>query len=244
METRRRRVRRPSGNRGMTLIELLIVLLILSLTSDAIFSLMFASLKTYWKGDVATQVQQGARISVDRMTRDLRQARRLINAVTETVGATSVTFNTACSPSTPQISMALPHVALVSLTPTSTPQIFAPDPAPPSGTFPGSTPSAGTVPYDGWYVSYYLAASSNSATPNSTGPYLIRASYDGSAITLADVASNVTTLALNPGGTCPTTATRELTVQVTASQTQTGQNVSSQTIVTDDIALRNSGGPP
>lgn len=227
MQSHRRTLRvRPSGDRGMTLIELMVVVAIMSVASSAMFSLLFAGLKTYWKGDVATQVQQGARISIDRMTRDLRQARRLINGVSETVGATSVTFNTGCT--TPQISMALPHLASVSLADGST--IFAPD-----------ANASGTIPYDGWYVSYYLAAASNSATVDTAGPYLIRATYDitNNTLALATVAGNVTALAFNPGGTCPTTSTREFTAQVTASQTQTGQNVSSQTVVTDDVTLRN-----
>ena len=222
---------RPA-ERGMTLIELLIVLLILSTASGAMFSLLFAGLKSYWRGDAATQAQQGARISIDRMIRDLRGAGQLINSVTETVGATSVTFNTSCT--TPQISMALPHLASVTLTPTGT--IFATDAET------GAMPLPGQLPYTGSYVSYYLAASSNSATPNTAGPYLIRASYDLVANTLAvaTVAGNITGLGLNPSGTCPTASSRAFTIQVTAARTQTGQNVSSQAVVTDDVTLRNS----
>lgn len=221
------------ADRGMTIIELMIVLLILSLTSDALFSLLFAGYKTYWKGDVATQVQQGARVSVDRMIRDLRQAGQLVNGVTETVGATTITFNTSCTPN-PQISMALPHLATVSLTPSGS--IFATDAET------GGMPHPGQMPYLGTYVSYYLAASSNSATANAAGPYLIRAAYDlvGNTIVLTNVAANVTGLSLNPAGTCPTAASKEFTVQVTASQTQTGQNVASTAIVTGDVTLRNS----
>jgi prepilin-type N-terminal cleavage/methylation domain-containing protein len=232
--TRRRRVPRAFGDRGMTLIELMIVLLILSLTSDAIFSLLFASLKTYWKGDAATQAQQGARVSVDRMIRDLRQAGQLINGVTKTVGATSVTFNTSCT--TPQISFALPHLGSVQLTPTTAGIISATDAET------SVMPHPGLLPYAGTYVTYYLAASSNSATANTTGPYLIRAAYDivGNTIALTNVAGNVTGLALNPAGTCPTASSKEFTIQVTATQTQTGQNVSSQIVVTGDVTLRNS----
>lgn len=216
----------------MSLVELLIVLAILSITSDAIFSIMFASLKTYWKGDVATQVQQGARVSADRMIRDLRQAGQLINGVTETAGATSITFNTSCT--TPQISMALPHLASVALTPTGT--IFGPD-AEVAG-----MPNPGQIPFAGSYVSYYLASSSNGTTPNTTGPYLVRASYDlvATTIRVTTVAGNVTGLSLSHQGSCPTTASRQFTIQVTASKTQTGQNVSSQATVTDDVELRNS----
>lgn len=223
--------RRPA-DRGMTLIELIIVLAILSMASGAMFSLLFASLKAYWKGDVATQVQQGARISVDRMTRDLRQAGQLLNGVTKTVGLNSVTFNTSCTP--PQVSMVLPHLASVTLTPTGT--IFATDAET------STMPNPGLVPYAGSYVTYYLAASTNGPTPNTTGPYLVRATYDLVANTIAVtfVGSNITGLSLNPGGSCPTTSAKEFTIQVTASQTQTGQNVSSQATVTDDVMLRNS----
>lgn len=224
----------------MTLIELMVVLAILLVASGAMFSLLFQGLKTYWKGDVATQVQQGARISIDRMTRDLRQAGQLINGVTETAGSTLVTFNTSCttvsSPTTPtQVSMALPHLAPVPLTPTGA--IFATDAET------NAMPHPGLIPYAGSYVSYYLAASSNSATPNAAGPYFIRASYDlvANTITLATVAGNVTGLSLSAaGGSCPTTSSREFTMQVTASQTQVGQNVSSQATVTDAVTLRNS----
>jgi len=212
----------------MTLLELIIVLAILSVTSDAIFSLMYASLKTYWKGDAATQAQQGARIATDRMIRDLRQARRLITGVTETAGSTSVTFNTGNCATAPQISFALPHLASFTLSDGST--IYDTD-----------ANASGTIPYDGWYVSYYLTATSNGTTANATGPYLVRASYDlvGNTLIVTDVANNITGLAFNPAGTCPGTSAREFTLQVTALQNQTGQNVSSKTIVTDDVALRN-----
>ena len=223
--------RRPA-DRGMTLIELIIVLAILSMASGAMFSLLFASLKVYWKGDVATQVQQGARISVDRMTRDLRQAGQLLNGVTKTVGSTSVTFNTSCTP--PQVSMVLPHLASVTLTPTGT--IFATDAET------STMPNPGLVPYAGSYVTYYLAASTNGLTPNTTGPYLVRAAYDlvANTITVVTVSSNITEFGLNPGGSCPTTSAKEFTVQVTASQIQAGQNVSSQVTINDDVMLRNS----
>jgi prepilin-type N-terminal cleavage/methylation domain-containing protein len=218
--------------RGMTLLELMIVLAILSLTSSAIFSLLFAGLKTYWKGDAATQVQQGARVSIDRMMRDLRQAGQLINNVTKTVGATSVTFDTTCT-TDPQVSFVLPHLGTVTLTPSGS--IYAPDAET------SSMPHPGTMPFAGTYVSYYLAASSNSATPNATGPYLIRASYDlvANTITLSDVATNITGLSLNPGGSCPTPSSTEFTVQLTASLNQTGQNVASTTVVADGVTIRN-----
>lgn len=232
MAARRTAGLRRTGERGMSLIELLIVLAILSLTSEAVFSLLYAGLKTYWKGDAASQAQQGARIAVDRMIRDLREAGQLINGTTETAGMNSITFNTSCT--TPQISVALPHFATVALTPTGS--IFATDAET------SSMPNPGTVPYAGTYVSYYLSAVSNSGTANTTGPYLIRASYDlvARTITLTDVAANITGLSFTAGGSCPTTSSRSFTVQVTATLNQTGQNVSSSATVTDDVTLRNS----
>ena len=213
----------------MTLIELMIVLVIISLTSEAVFSLLYAGFKTYWKGDAASQAQAGARISADRMVRDLRQAGQLLDGITETAGANSLTFNTSCT----AISMALPHLGTVALTSGS---VFATDPET------SAMPNPGTMPFAGTYVSYFLSATSNSATANTTGPYLIRGSYDlvAGTITLTNVATNVTQLHFTAGGSCASSSSRSFTLQVTATQTQTGQNVSSSAIVTDDVTLRNS----
>lgn len=210
----------------MTLLELMIVLAILSMASSAMFSLVLMSFKTYWKGDVAIQVQQGGRLSLDRMTRDLRQARRLVNGVTPSVGLASFTFNTGCS--TPQVSAVLPHFGNVTLTDGST--IYTLD-----------ANAFGVAPYDGAYVSYYLAATPDSARPNTTGPYLNRASYDlvANRITLSNVVSNITGLSLSAVGGCPTAVSREFTITLTAYQHQIGQGASSQMIVKEDVALRN-----
>lgn len=219
-----RATRRP-GQAGMTIIELMIVLVILGIASDAMFSLLLASYKTYWKGDVATQVQQGGRLALSRMIRDVRAGRRLITGVTRTAGSASVTFTTSCT----QVSVVQPHLASVALADGST--IYAPDPQ--AGT--------GTTPYDGYDVTYYLAATNNSTTPNTSGPYLIRAVYDLVANTLAvtNVGANITALNFTSGGSCITTSAREFTMVITASQTQAGQGVSSQIVIKDDVALRN-----
>jgi prepilin-type N-terminal cleavage/methylation domain-containing protein len=217
-------MRRLRDARGMTLVELMVVLLVFSLVSAAVFSLLFTSLKAYWKGDLATQVQQGGRLGLDRLTRDVRQARRLLAST----GAGGFTFATSCSPN-PQISFVLPHLKSVSLADGST--IYATDP----------NPTTGAIPYDGWYVSYYLSAAQGSTTPDATGPYLERTVYDLTAqsLTTQSIASNVTALAFSSGGACPTASTREVTITLTASQTATGQNVSSTDVVKSDVALRN-----
>ncbi len=217
-------------DRGMTLVELMMVLMVFSLVMGAVFSLFMTSLTAYWKGDLATQVQQSGRIGLDRLTRDLRQARALINA--QTWGG--FTFNTACTPN-PQISFVQPHIGNVQLfiTPTS---LFI------SATDANTT--TGAMPYDGYYVSYYLSAAQASAsggtTPSAGGPYLNKTVWDivNASLTTVTIASNVTGLAFP--GTCPTTASREFTVQITASQTVTATNVSSKDVVTSDVALRNN----
>lgn len=212
----------------MSLIELMIVIVILGITSDAMFQLMFASYKVYWKGDVATQVQQGGRVALTRMIRDVRAARRLATGFSKTAGGNTVTFNTGCTPNV-QVSMVQPHLGSVALADGST--IFAPDPQ--AGT--------GTLPYDGYDVTYYLSATPNSTTANNAGPYLIRASYDlvAQTLTIANVATNITTLNFTSGGSCITASTREFTMAITASQTQASQGVSSQIVIQDDVTLRN-----
>lgn len=125
--------------RGMTLVELMVTLLVFSLVSTAVFSILFTSLKAYWKSDLATQVQQNGRLGMDRLTRDLRQARRLLDSSTQQTQG-GFTFTTSCSPN-PQISFVLPHYGSVALADGST--IYATDPN-----------SSGMIPYDGSYVSY------------------------------------------------------------------------------------------
>ena len=220
------------GARGMTLIELMITLVVLSLASGAVLTLFQASLKAYWKGDINTQVQQGGRTGFERLTREIRAARRLY---TGTSGG--FTFALACSPSAPQISFVLPHYALVNLSGTPTTQIYTTD-----------MNAQGQMPYDGTYVSYYLSASqptpsNQTPTLNSTGPYLVRTTYTLSSSTLGSsaVASNVTTLSFLDAvsAACPTTSSRQLTIALTASQQTVSQGVSSTDVVTANIILRN-----
>lgn len=218
--------RLPGDARGMTLVELMIVMLVFSLVSGAVFSLLFTSLKAYWKGDLATQVQQGGRLAMDRLGRDLRQARRLLDSSTQQTQG-GFTFTTSCG-ATPQISFVLPHLGNVTLTDGST--IYATDPS-----------SSGAIPYDGSYVSYYLSATPGGTTPNAAGPYLERTVWNisGATLTTQSIAANITSLSFTAGGACPTKATRELTVTLTASQVASGQNVSSTDTVTSDVSLRN-----
>jgi prepilin-type N-terminal cleavage/methylation domain-containing protein len=222
--------RRLRDARGMTLMELMVVLLVFSLVSGAIFSLLFTSLKAYWKGDLTTQAQQGGRIGMDRLTRELRQARRLFDP-SSAVTQGGFTFTTTCSP--PQISFVMPHIGPVTLADGSTIQATDPNPV------------TNVIPYDGSYVSYYLAGAQGTApgstTPNTAGPYLQRTVWNiaSSTLTTQTIAGDVTALGLLAGGSCPTKASREITVTVTASQTAAGQNLTSTDVVKSDVVLRN-----
>ncbi len=226
----RQRIRRWARDaRGLTLAELLVVLLITGIVSGAVLTVFLTSLTTFTKGSVGTQVQQAGRIGVDRLSRELRQARRLYSG---TQGGFS--FNLPSVSPCNQISFVLPHMALVTLS------------APPSPVYmTDANPVSGAMPYDGSYVSYYLSSGSPLTTPNTNGPYLVRTWYDGTTLSTLTVAGNVTGLAFASGGGCPTTSSRLVTVTVTASQQANGVGVSSQQVtsatdvVTLDIILRN-----
>ncbi len=224
----------------MTLVELLIVLAILSMVAGAIMSVFMGSLRAYWKGSLSTQVQEGGRVAFDRMTRDLRAARRLCgNPACGSHGG--VNFDTlSCT----QVGFVLEHLGKVTLNDGKT-VIYATDPN-----------GGGVIPYDGYYVSYYLAATPGSTAVSASGPYLERALWDLNAgtISIATIVgpekqlattfggANISTLAFAVGGGvggCPVIATRDILVTVTASQNATGQNVTDQAVFTGDISLRN-----
>lgn len=216
--------------RGMTLVEVMIALLVFSLMAGAIYSVFLTSLRAFWKGDLSTQVQQGGRVAVDRLSRDLRQARRLFSGTAG--GFTfSVSGGLALCP-TPQISFVLPHMGNITLAGGAT--IYGTD-----------ANTSGTIPYDGSYVSYYLSANQagtpGATTLNTTGPYLNRTVYNITSTTLSTVTvgGNITALTFAAAGACPTTSSREVTVGVTASQQAASQGVSSTNLVTSDLTLRN-----
>lgn len=235
--------------RGMTLVELMLVLAIFTIVMGAVASVLLSSLQAYWKGDQNTQIQQSGRVALDRLNRDFRQARRLcISAPTcGTQGGFGFTVNggvVGCA-GNPQISFVLPHFGNVTLSDNTT-QIWMTDAKP-------AAPNQGQIPYDGSYVSYYLAASANAWSsadsttwPNASGPYLKKTVWDitGSALSTVTVVSNITAMTLTAGGSCPVAASREMTVALTASIPVSGQPVPpSSEVVTTDIYLRNPALP-
>jgi type II secretory pathway pseudopilin PulG len=213
----------------MSLVELLIVLAVFSIVMGAVMSIFTTSLRAFWKADLNTQVQQGGRLSLDRLSREMRTSRRLI---TGTV-AGGFTFSISCTPN-PQISFVLPHMVTVTLSDGTTTAYVT------------DANGSGTNPYDGWYISYYLAASPGSATLNATGPYLIKKQFDivGNALSTTTVAGNITSLVFTDRATsaCPTAGvggTRDVHLTVTASQTAAGQGLTATDVVSSDVTLRN-----
>ena len=223
--------RRLADARGMTLVELMTVLTVFSIVMGAVASLLVTSLAVYSKGGVNAQAQVGSQIGIDRIERDLRQARRLVTGIAETVGAASFTFNTACSPT--QLSFALPHLTTVTLSDSTT--IYATD------------TSGGQTPYDGWYVSYYLSAAekapagSLAPTSNAAGPYLIRAQYDLVALkfTYGTVEGTSAAFTISATGGCPTVASTDVTVSLKGSATAVNESVTTTEQVNSDVMLRN-----
>lgn len=236
--------------RGLSLVEMLIVIAILSLVTGAVFSIFTVSLHAYWKGDLGTQVQQGSRIGLDRMSRDLRAGRRLYSSST-LYGVPGFTFGInggigGCA-GNPQISFVLPHTGNVTLG--SGAVVTMTDAKP-------SAPNQGQIPYDGYYVSYYLSAGQGQpgAWPalNQWGPYLIKMVWDinASALSWTTVASNIQSInnAFTPltftdslTGGCPSAASRQVKVGMTASQTTVDQNATDT--VTMDVTTRNLPSP-
>ena len=62
------------GNKGVSLIELVVTLLISSILIAAMYTLLLSQQTTYAKQDQAVELQQMMRAGIDRMSRDLRMA--------------------------------------------------------------------------------------------------------------------------------------------------------------------------
>ena len=62
------------GNKGLSLIELIVVLLISSILIAAMYTVLLSQQTTYIKQDQAVEMQQTMRAGMDRMSRDLRMA--------------------------------------------------------------------------------------------------------------------------------------------------------------------------
>src|SRR5574337_1057529 len=136
--------------RGMSLVEVLIAVAVVAMIAGLMATVSITTTRANWKQSNNIQSQQNARIGLDKLTRDVRQAGKLFSSGTAYGG---FIFTIACS-GNPQLSFVLPHVKSFTLADRS--QVWAPD----------INSTSGKVPYDGWYVSYYLAQIDRGTTPN------------------------------------------------------------------------------
>ncbi|MBZ9572721.1 prepilin-type N-terminal cleavage/methylation domain-containing protein [Patescibacteria group bacterium] len=75
---------------GFTLIEVLITVIIFLLVSVAIFNIYIVGQKFYQGGEIRAELLQNGRVVLERMTREIRQAREIVTELSEQEsGATS-----------------------------------------------------------------------------------------------------------------------------------------------------------
>jgi type II secretory pathway pseudopilin PulG len=221
--------------RGMSLVEVVIAVAVLAMIAGGMMTVAITTTRANWKARNNIEAQQNARIGLDKLTRDLRQAGKLFSNGTAYGG---FIFTIACS-GNPQISFVLPHVKSFTLSDNTT--VWAPD----------IRATDGKVPYDGWYVSYYLAAVDGGTTLNASGPYLVRTTWDLTTSTLSSKTAvrNVSGLVFSDrvSSACPTAwvsqsqpGTRETVVTLTSSQRLGDGSVVSTTTMVQDVMLRNA----
>jgi len=64
--------------KGFTLVEVLIVLVILVLVTGVIYAGYVLSQRAYIQGEISAELTQNARVVLERMTREIRQAREVV----------------------------------------------------------------------------------------------------------------------------------------------------------------------
>jgi prepilin-type N-terminal cleavage/methylation domain-containing protein len=84
---------RLSNNNGFTLIELLTVCTILSVVVASMFMFYFSGMKLWAVGNQKVELQQHGRIAMNRMTRELRQAKEIIASDSNTGEISFVNLN-------------------------------------------------------------------------------------------------------------------------------------------------------
>jgi prepilin-type N-terminal cleavage/methylation domain-containing protein len=80
----------PGDDRGSTLLELLLTLALFSILVGGILLAWRHSQQAYFHGAEAAQVQQNARVAVEQMVREIRQARGITVAEANRIAITSV----------------------------------------------------------------------------------------------------------------------------------------------------------
>ena len=68
---------------GFTLLETVIVIAIFAITAGAIFSVEFFGQKLFLQQQTLAEVTQNGRVIMERFTREIRQAKKIVNVITE-----------------------------------------------------------------------------------------------------------------------------------------------------------------
>jgi len=96
-------------NRGYTLVETIIVIIIFAIAAGTIASVEFYGQKLYFQQESLGEITQNGRVMMERLTRELRQAKKIPGGLpeTESDGASQINFqdghvNSIYATSTPQ----------------------------------------------------------------------------------------------------------------------------------------------
>lgn len=75
---------KPHGRLGFTLLEILVAIAISSMLLGALYGVYLTSYKSYTKSMGKAELNQNARIAMERITRDLRQAQKITTSLPPT----------------------------------------------------------------------------------------------------------------------------------------------------------------
>ena len=75
---------KKQNEKGFTLAEILVVVVIFSLIVLAIYAIYLLSSRMYRQGEVAAEMNQNGRVMIERMTREIRQAKTVVTDLPET----------------------------------------------------------------------------------------------------------------------------------------------------------------
>jgi prepilin-type N-terminal cleavage/methylation domain-containing protein len=103
------------GERGFTLVEMLMVALMLGIVMGAMYSIYISHQRTAYTSDETVEVQQNLRIAIDSISRDIRTAGLLLPP-----GSTPISSGTA---TTITLSSGCPTAIITRITPSTPPQL-------------------------------------------------------------------------------------------------------------------------
>lgn len=72
---------KPRDKRGFTLLEILVAISLSSMLLGALYGVYITSYRTYKRSVAKAELNQNARIAMERITRDLRQTERIVTAL-------------------------------------------------------------------------------------------------------------------------------------------------------------------